>query len=588
MPSWLALTDPKHGRLEGVPGPTDVGELYVTLKAVASKKKETEYEEVPEMAKDVFVIEVLPMPPWPSSPNGKGVCVNPLLVSVVLDADFHRLGAQSRARAVGLAASTFLGVAPGGLTLRPQLKEDRPDPGDGSVLAAGHGDALTMGSKRGTVLEWQIGCNGNIWKWKETENMEKGSAVENKEKMWNAAQVNGDSVGELRHRAKDGSLSDVLGLPVLGWKVRTGGVGRITIPREPPKARPLIRIRRELGSGDFENGDDEEDEEGDEEFTNTWEPFDGDYGMEEKTVERVPETRIVPTMASPVFAEPTAVTVGSMGDSSHPHRHHHGEGDEDEDEDDYDSDPAIASGRNVLVTSPVPIPTRPTRFPSLDEDGGIEASHLDELGGIPDATPSLTMLVSSHIETSLISPTLAPTPTQWPTTPSATANINEIQPVVTEPLQSTTSKEGLEEASSSSTTTSTEEPAVVSSEDYETPKSTVPTRGGGGVEEVEIETKNFAPTIHHRLRKIPVTAGTPLRYVIPEDSFQDFEDGTTRNLRLIFKTPDGKNVPPSSWVQFNPETQEVYALPLEEHVSKWDFTVEAVDREGSSVSDTLE
>lgn len=49
-------------------------------------------------------------------------------------------------------------------------------------------------------------------------------------------------------------------------------------------------------------------------------------------------------------------------------------------------------------------------------------------------------------------------------------------------------------------------------------------------------------------------------FVIPENSFSDLEDGNTRNLHLIFKTEEGKSVSPSSWLQFDPEKQEVYGL----------------------------
>lgn len=49
-------------------------------------------------------------------------------------------------------------------------------------------------------------------------------------------------------------------------------------------------------------------------------------------------------------------------------------------------------------------------------------------------------------------------------------------------------------------------------------------------------------------------------FVIPEDAFSDLEDGNTRNLHLIFKTEEGKSVSPSSWLQFDPEKQEVYGL----------------------------
>lgn len=107
-------------------------------------------------------------------------------------------------------------------------------------------------------------------------------------------------------------------------------------------------------------------------------------------------------------------------------------------------------------------------------------------------------------------------------------------------------------------------------------------------EVIELDQKNFPPIVNVRLRKLPITAGKILKHVVPDDTFKDLEEGTTRNLRLALKTTDGNDLDQTSWIQFNAARREILLLPLEEHVSKWFFLLEATDKEGASVTDKLE
>ena len=50
------------------------------------------------------------------------------------------------------------------------------------------------------------------------------------------------------------------------------------------------------------------------------------------------------------------------------------------------------------------------------------------------------------------------------------------------------------------------------------------------------------------------------RKKIPESLFTDFEDGNTRDLRLVFKDNEGKSMGKNSWIQFDTVKQEIYAL----------------------------
>ncbi|XP_072942786.1 uncharacterized protein Dg isoform X2 [Epargyreus clarus] len=96
---------------------------------------------------------------------------------------------------------------------------------------------------------------------------------------------------------------------------------------------------------------------------------------------------------------------------------------------------------------------------------------------------------------------------------------------------------------------------------------------------------NQPPTLNHHMKKLAITAGKAFRYIIPADLFTDPEDGAN----LTFTMYETENVPLSknSWVQFIPGAREVYGLPLEAHVSRWHFIVEAQDSEGLVARDTL-
>ncbi|KAJ8717840.1 hypothetical protein PYW07_005770 [Mythimna separata] len=89
---------------------------------------------------------------------------------------------------------------------------------------------------------------------------------------------------------------------------------------------------------------------------------------------------------------------------------------------------------------------------------------------------------------------------------------------------------------------------------------------------------NQPPTLKHHMKKLAIVAGKAFRYIIPADLFTDPEEGSN----LTFTMYEAENVPLSnnSWIQFIPAAREVYGLPLEAHVSRWNFIVEAQDSEG--------
>lgn len=527
LPSWLVF-DAAAGVFEGVPGAQDVGEHYITVRALGQQSH--------DWAKDVFSIDVTENS-RADSPNGavplagqhhKFKCnarEDATVLIIVLDARFEQLKPKQRVMAIK-NLSGFLSLQHDLFQLQPQnFQEDLL--GD-TVVLAGPGNVKKRAKRQSTSIQWQVGCEGHLWK----------QYVE--------------LVQQLQQQAHDGTLSEVLMQPVVGWHVKTAGAS-------------AHRERREVGSGDYD-----------------YDMFDEDEAEEDETVESeteaVPSVHIVPTMPSPVFPEPTV---------SHPHRHHHGE---------LEPGPSISilpevvsSVGNRLPTSPVIygtilptpvlVPVRPTHL--LSSEVVVEPSRTyDEFTEI---TPSPTPVFVSEVEasaatdmpTSQVTEPLPSSSSASPSSSSGTSGSSTSDTTETSPMT--------DESTPSST------PFVVTDGQSSTDRSTTERSSTARTtEEVVYGVKNIQPTIDRRLAKQVAVAGEVYRFVIPEDTFSDLEDGNTRNLRLIFKTEEGTSVAPTSWLQFNPEKQEVYGLPLEEHVSRWNFSVEAMDKEGKSVSENLE
>lgn len=92
--------------------------------------------------------------------------------------------------------------------------------------------------------------------------------------------------------------------------------------------------------------------------------------------------------------------------------------------------------------------------------------------------------------------------------------------------------------------------------------------------------------IKARLVKLAVSAGKPFNHIVPLDTFYDTEDGTNLKLELLDKFE--KPLESKSWIQFNPLTRDIYGLPLEDAVSKWQFKLRATDNGNESVVESLD
>ena len=78
------------------------------------------------------------------------------------------------------------------------------------------------------------------------------------------------------------------------------------------------------------------------------------------------------------------------------------------------------------------------------------------------------------------------------------------------------------------------------------------------------------------------------RVIIPANTFQDLEDGDTRDLGLrVVDRDTGMEIDHLDWATFKPRTQEILSLPLEENIGIYNFHVIATDSGGESQQDTL-
>ncbi|CAH1976201.1 unnamed protein product [Acanthoscelides obtectus] len=174
--------------------------------------------------------------------------------------------------------------------------------------------------------------------------------------------------------------------------------------------------------------------------------------------------------------------------------------------------------------------------------------------------------------------------TERPTTLGETT----IQQTVSYPtvFSSSTAPQILANSSTDSPTTSEETTFKSTTIRQVSPTSPSSTTTLRDVTEIDFS-DNVEPFIENRLKQMSVTAGKIFRFVIPFNTFKDFEDEYNLTYELLDANNRSLTYSNNTWLHFNPYRREVYGLPLEEDVSKWVFWVQATDRDGASVREKL-
>jgi dystroglycan 1 len=283
-----------------------------------------------------------------------------------------------------------------------------------------------------------------------------------------------------------------------------------------------------------------------------------------------PVTRVVPTMASPTWP-------GEIHPSKTKHKHHHrtktkGRHQHKTKHHKPKHSPTRKHHYKTKHTrTPMPTPTvlpiQPSRVDNVMATVVAPDHHLPEptYGYIaPEISPT------DHLQPSMTDGKAPARTEATEVLPTRTYTVPDI--VTTEPIQPT---------HTDMSTPPTREPPI--SKPTKKPPSTsnmpvIPTQ----------EPFNYAPILRNDIDRIEVSVGDVLNFKVPKDTFYDFEDGNTENLKLVFLTVDGLTLPPMSWVQFNVSSQTLYGLPLPEHEGRQEFIMAAIDRNGKIARDAFE
>ncbi|CAG9766176.1 unnamed protein product [Ceutorhynchus assimilis] len=287
LPYWLSFNK-KTGIFWGIPLPGDEGTLHINI-APMDKNQATENLEVRVISEE--------NEDSVTTKNKCGSNEDETILTLLLDKNLRAIKPKQRVIAMNNIAK-FFRIRYSAFTLKPQLEKD--DITDSSVVLAGPGNLQTRNSKLSSYLEVLVGCDGRLWD--------------------STAPI----VHNLKQQARDGTIAEVLGLPLIGWRVKT-------------ETKPILRSKRQAvddyGSGDYDDDYyDEYDEYNDED----------DLGDVESNPPTSKKTTALPTQPaiapkSTTIASVTASTT-TVATSTHPHRHHHGEIKPNEDLDSADFD----------------------------------------------------------------------------------------------------------------------------------------------------------------------------------------------------------------------------------------------------------
>ncbi|XP_045452304.1 dystroglycan 1 [Melitaea cinxia] len=589
MPSWLAV-DTKHGLISGMPQKQDLGAHTFTVIAHGRTHGLT--------ATDSFTIEVKKADEKPQSKYG--TCVrneNRLVLVILIDGNFHKISPRQRIRAL-MELASFMALDGDEFWMEPYKAESALSH---TVLMSGAGTTKRRKSEATTAIYLNVGCG---------------------EKLWSRHKV---LVAGLREQSRDGTLYQILRLPVLGWRL----IG----------VKPLPRYKRQTpldeGSGAYDDTYDDDDAP----------DYSGyDEGNDNEDYE------------GPDNVDPP--------NPPHPHRHHHGQPDfaphtttdtfQTELTDPPTTTPLPPPPPSTPPFSP-PVPTEPTpsQATTLPTEDNTRTENPDsastntytteepkvEISAYPESVSETTnvkyskepgdsrhlveehapiVIVPEEITTSTepemqtviirASNELPSVSSEPPTSPSSSTEETVSEPMTTPSTTSSTTTSTsttTETTSTSTTTTTTPVPTTAVPTTIVTAPTTIltttptPEITTQEVTKQEILTStersstiigkttetvpflmpvNQPPILKHHMKKLAITAGKAFRYIIPSDLFTDPEEGSN----LTFTMYEAENVPLSleSWIQFIPTELEVYGLPLEAHVSRWNFIVEARDSEG--------
>jgi neurexin len=475
LPTWLTY-NPVADQLEGVPSVDDIGEHNIAL--------------VPEdplsgMVKHFFTVIVQgdhspqqllysPMTDrakvWENCRSDDPVT----MAKIILDANMASLTGNDRAKILNNIIN-HLTVSSDFLRLHPLGDEPAYDK---SALVAGPGNAQER-QKPGVVLSWQIGC-GSV----DAENMAILEKVESS--------------------ARDGSMADIIGHPIVGWSVTNNRPQTVQLSRKKRAIQATAAIEISPPTKVTDEKSDPDDY-----FGETEDGF----------------SRNIPIMASP---RQTRHSKRTKTAGRHMHKKSRNPGHKK-----YKSPMATQSMTPIVPTAHIKytstmvgVEIQPSRSKSIyttpSPEQPISRTAVLIQPSMPTERPATT--------TSYTAPLPTPFYTQFPSMPSTS-----------KPTVSSTRTEMKPSSSSKETIRPSKQPV--------TPVSPEPE-------------KNKTPAPNKRVfKRVDGNFGRLINIQIPKDLFHDEEDGNTRNLKLML-LKDQMNVPRTHWLQLKEKQQILHGVLL--------------------------
>ncbi|VVC32541.1 Hypothetical protein CINCED_3A011068 [Cinara cedri] len=470
LPSWLVQSLPGIGELEGIPGPEDVRDRLLVRAGDKSRRLPIS---------NVAYIRVAPLK-WKNVRNNKkcGSNQDSILLCLVIGMNFKSIQPLQRLIALKNLAG-FLNLPQDAVLLVPQ-----------ESVSSWLIDFLKSSERQShknhqfndtSFVLWEVGCGGDIW----PEHM--------------------DHVRQMQSNAVDGTLSEVLQLPVTSWRLVNS-------------LNPL-RGRRQLTGAKYDKSSSTNSESDDTKNTIKDNESDDDVDDDE---EIIPDTR-------QTLVEPSPVFIFDQYATDRLHRHHRRD------------ESILVIPKDIMINTE---PVQSTNLSPTFDSNGVIGSY-ENIQPTPIFFEPKSSILSNHD----LGQSVDMSPITLPG-----ENISTYDESVT--LET----EKLKDITEVSISTS-----IVSSINGINP--------------------NMPPIIKQKLPKLPITAGKPLRYPIPNNVFYDPEDGDVKHLTLTMLNTDPSLL---SWVEFDAEKQILLALPLEDHVSKWEVVFEAKDSGKLTVNNTLE
>ena len=513
--------DEKTQTLEGIPDSRDNGDYSLEVTAEGPV-----VEQAHSLARSVFNVHVqehnshLDTDAVPLSQNAIGFqpirCSkgSPItMATVIIDGDYNSMKVKEKINLMR-KFSKHLDMPKEILRLMPV--GNRPI-FDSSALVAGPGDVKTQ-LFPGVLLQWEVGC-GNV----------------------NARQM--QVLQEVETSSQDGKMSQAVGYGILGWHVTNNKPYKLQrikrqvniqptatlLPTEgPPTGRPVVTKT----------------------LTDT-EPSDS------------PESRTVPTMASPSIIAPSKTQIHKPHRTKTKGRHSHHTKDMDKHKD----------KTKYFTATPTPTmgPIKPTRVVDMSSTMVIDLSVARVTPTEIEPSPGV-----SRTET-LIEPSIVPTK---PMDTKAT----DILPSRTFTAPIDTRSSGPPMPSKTDTTPEATKSTPMLPPDFtkstETPtKKPKPSRKPVGA--------NFPPMLNQEIRRLTASVGEVFHFRLPENMFID-EDGNTRDLKIVFSDIHDKSLSPYHWLRFDEEKQVLFGIPLTNDVGKHEYLIKAIDSQNQIGSDAFD